>query len=112
MQSRPPNRKIAAYSREIPRDQRFETRLWVRVNQTTCDKMAAKLTNISRTGCKFETMITLNSSERLMIRFPDGQKLAAIIKWSNIGSYGCEFTSRLNDSELTEIVRAGSKISI
>lgn len=112
MQSSPPNRKVATYTREIPRDKRFDTRIWVTVYQSTSDKLAAKIVNISRTGCRFEGMMTLSPSKPVIVRFTDGRKLTCLIKWSNIGAYGCEFTKRLNDHELTEILALGSKLSL
>ncbi|NVE93750.1 PilZ domain-containing protein [Altererythrobacter lutimaris] len=104
MATAPDNRPIGSYSRQIPRDRRFKINRWVKIRQPNGDTLNAKISDISRTGCRIECMVKPDTDKPVTIMIDQAKRLNARIVWSSVGAYGCQFDVRLNDRELTEIV--------
>ncbi|WP_394728145.1 PilZ domain-containing protein [Altererythrobacter sp. GH1-8] len=88
----------------IPRDRRFQTKVWARVRQPGRAGLTARVSNISRTGCLLECMAALDTDLPLTLKIENSVLLSGTIVWSRVGASGCQFDHRLDDQVLTQLV--------
>ncbi len=64
------------------------------------------LRDLSRTGCRGETLSRLESGERIWVKLPEFAALEGMIRWVDGASFGCEWLMPLHPSIHDHISRA------
>ena len=70
-------------------------------------QLTVMVTNISRTGCRLECLAPLIRRKPVIVRFENGVRKPATIKWSKTGAYGCEFDTPLDENVLFDFANSG-----
>lgn len=84
---------------------RYEVDRWVLVSQAGEARLQARMANISRSGCRFSCMYTLDLDKPVMLRLKADLSTGARLVWSGAGAYGCQFDANLSDKALLSIVK-------
>ena len=107
--ARLPASATQTYQRIIDRDKRYDVRLRARARQPAVDiEVSVIISNLSRTGCKVETMMSLASKETLLLNHRDQPAIRAEIMWSKTGAYGCKFHNPISSKMLSQLIEQSS----
>lgn len=59
--------------------------------------------DLSRTGCRAETLTRTHDGDRVWITLPDFAPIEGAIRWSNSRGFGCEWANPLHSSVFDHI---------
>lgn len=59
--------------------------------------------DLSRTGCRAETLSRVNEGDRVWISLPGFNALEGVIRWSTPRGFGCEWTAPIHASVFDHI---------
>ena len=88
------------------RDKRHMVKLYARATQRNVGlEFTVMVTNISRGGCRIESLARLHEEHPLLLSIAGMPPLHARIKWSKTGACGCKFAAPLDGPVLCNLVR-------
>ena len=100
-----PTGSVSGYHSFAARDKRHIVRLRARARQPNNDlEVSVIVTNLSRAGCKIETLISLDPKSPVLISYKEYPTIRAQIMWSKTGAHGCKFDKPIPDHILLEIL--------
>lgn len=67
-------------------------------------EISALVTNLSRSGCRIESMINLDPKAPVLISYREFPTIRAKIMWSKVGGHGCKFEKPIPDATLATII--------
>lgn len=70
------------------------------------------LADLSRTGCRAETVIKTLAGDRIWLTIPGFSALEAIIRWSNPRGFGAQWVSALHPSVFEHICKLYPALSL
>lgn len=93
------------YRRFMERDKRHIVRLRARVRQPMKDlEVSVMITNLSRYGCKIESLISLDSKAPVLLTYRNYPTIRGQIMWTKTGSHGCKFEKSIPDHLMDEML--------
>ncbi|MEQ1510810.1 MAG: PilZ domain-containing protein [Sphingopyxis sp.] len=61
------------------------------------------VTDLSRTGCRADTLSKINAEERIWITLPGFTSIEAVIRWVKPGQFGAQWNAPLHESVFDHI---------
>lgn len=75
------------------------------VRKSGLDAARADISNLSKTGCKVDSAISLSEKMQVWIKFPGLQAMPATVVWVNGFEAGCEFSAPFYEPVLENFLR-------